>query len=48
MPEHGNVRLFASAVRGYHVYRDLFTASIGENLLLDESLTTPWTNTCKL
>ena len=35
---------FVSAVRGYHVYQDVFTPSIGENSLLNESLTVPWTN----
>ena len=35
---------FVSAVRGYHVYQEVFTPSIGEKLVAKRELTTPWTN----
>ena len=31
---------FTPAVRGYHVYQDVWKPPIGENLLLNETLTT--------
>ena len=35
---------FISVVRGYHVYQDVFTPSIGQKLVAKREFNKPWTN----